>query len=70
MEYNAKASRVAWRCNIAKVIDEIKYDIPGNALEKVMPDFVDTVEEAEYNPQDVGKTSAYSMLIKLFASRL
>ena len=35
-----------------------------------MPDFIDTIEEAEYNPQNVGKTNAYIMLIKLFSAHL
>ena len=70
MEYNMKASRVVWRFNMDKIIDDIKYGLSGNVLEKVMPDFIDTIEEAEYNPQNVGKTNAYIMLIKLFSAHL
>ncbi len=70
LEYNNKASRVAWSCDIGKVIEGIQYALPGNALEKVMPEFIDIIEEAQYNPQDVGKTPAYSSLIKLFKNNL
>ena len=70
MQYNPRASRVEWRYNMETVIDGIKFGSPGNVLEKVMPDYIDTIEEAEYNPQNVGKTSAYTMLIKLFSARL